>query len=267
MSASLATRLQQLKDQSRAGFVPFIMAGDPDMEASADILEALPAHGADIIEIGLPFSDPTADGPTIQAAGARALKNGYRLSVLFTLIETWRKRDAQTPLIAMGYANPIFHYGIEAFMQRAGEAGIDGLIIVDVPAEERAPYREAAKKHGLSVIPLIAPTSLQEARLNRNLDGADAFIYYIAIKGITGTHSADLDSIKQELTQIRAHSNLPIAVGFGIRTRDDVAAMAPVADLIVVGSEIVKAGVQTAGNPAQAVLDKVSELASGIPHK
>lgn len=262
MSARLNTRLAALKAEARAGFVPFIMAGDPSVELTQKILHELPAHGADIIELGMPFSDPTADGPTIQAAGQRALKGGYKLRQLFELIEGFRAKDNETPIILMGYANPVFHYGIDAFMKRASEAGADGFILVDIPAEERAPYLQAAHRYGLSLIPLIAPTSLQE-RLHTNCDGASGFVYYISIKGITGTASADRTQLGEDITKIRSVTDVPIAAGFGINTAEDVAAVSKLADLVVVGSAIVKEGAE-ARDPAKAVLAKCQELASGV---
>ncbi len=254
MSARLNKRLAALKAEGRAGFVPFIMAGDPSVSQTADILQKLPAHGADIIELGMPFSDPTADGPTIQAAGLRALNAGYKLNDLFTLLEGFRAHDTDTPIILMGYANPVFHYGVEAFMKRAAQAGADGFILVDIPAEERAPYMAAAKANNLSLIPLIAPTSLQN-RLALNCDGADGFVYYISIKGITGTASADMGQLREDITAIRAATEAPIAAGFGINTAQDVANISKLADLVVVGSAIVK---------ADDVLAKCKELAAGI---
>ena len=257
MSVRLRTRLSALKAEGRAGFVPFIMAGDPSAAKTAEILQQLPKHGADVIELGMPFSDPTADGPTIQAAGLRALKAGYKLENLFTLVENFRAQDAETPIILMGYANPVFHYGVDAFMKRAAQAGADGFILVDIPAEERAPYMAAAKANDLSLIPLIAPTSLQD-RLALNCDGADGFVYYISIKGITGTASADMGQLAEDIGKIRAKSDLPVAAGFGINTAQDVAGVSQLADLVVVGSAIVK---------ADDVLAKCRELAAGIQPK
>jgi tryptophan synthase alpha chain len=257
VSIRLRTRLTELKAENRAGFVPFIMAGDPNVSKTAEILAKLPDHGADIIELGMPFSDPTADGPTIQAAGLRALKAGYKLEHLFELLEGFRANDTKTPVILMGYANPVFHYGVEAFMKRAAQAGADGFILVDIPAEERAPYLAAAKANDLSLIPLIAPTSLQD-RLTLNCDGADGFVYYISIKGITGTASADMGQLCQDIGAIRAATDAPIAAGFGINTAQDVADVSRVADLVVVGSAIVK---------ADDVLAKCRELAAGIQPK
>lgn len=265
MSTRLQQRLDALREEGRAGFVPFIMAGDPSATVTAELLAALPAHGADIIELGMPFSDPTADGPAIQAAGLRALTGGFRLSRLFSLIETFRAADASTPLILMGYANPVFHYGIDAFMQRAAQAGADGLILVDIPAEERAPYHDAAARHGLELIALIAPTSLKD-RLERIAGNMSGFLYYIAIKGITGTHAADYGQLARDIGAIRAVSGLPVAAGFGINTREDVAAAAQSADLVVVGSALVRMIEAHQDNPSPHVLALCRELADGVTH-
>lgn len=263
MSARLTARLAALKAQGRAGFVPFVMACDPSYDATAAMLAKLPAHGADIIELGMPFSDPTADGATIQAAGLRALKGGYKLAQLFALLEGFRKTDTHTPVILMGYANPVFHYGINAFMQRAADAGADGIILVDIPAEERAPYQSAAVQAGLSLIPLIAPTSLA-GRLALNCEGADGFVYYIAIKGITGTASANQEQLAEDIAHIRAATRLPIAVGFGIKTPEDVTATSRLCDLVVVGSAIVQEIEQQPDDAVQAVLARCKALAAGI---
>lgn len=263
MSERLRTRLSSLKAQNRAGFVPFIMAADPSYAQTASMLKDLPANGADIIELGMPFSDPTADGPIIQAAGLRALNGGYKLSQLFELLEGFRKTDSDTPVILMGYANPVFHYGIDAFMKRAAEAGADGLILVDIPAEERAPYMSAAKANGLSLIPLIAPTSLA-GRLAMGCEGADGFVYYISIKGITGTASADQAQLSADIAQIRSATTQPVAAGFGINTPADVTATASPADLVVVGSAIVKEIASNPTNAANAVLAKCKMLSAGI---
>jgi len=259
MSARLNNRLAALRAEKRAGFVPFIMASDPSFETCCETLRALPDAGADIIELGMPFSDPTADGPTIQAAGLRALQGGFKLDQLFKLLKDFRTDNDHTPIILMGYANPVFHYGVERFMQHAAQAGADGLILVDIPAEERAPYLQAAKQNDLSLIPLIAPTSLA-SRLALNCEGADGFVYYITIKGITGTASAEKSQLASDIAAIRQTTPLPIAAGFGINTANDVADTAKTADLVVVGSAIVK----EVEKGTQAVLNKCKELSAGV---
>lgn len=261
MSTRLQQRLAELGEQKRAGFVPFIMAGDPSMETTRTLLHALASHGADVIELGIPFSDPTADGPIIQAAGLRALKAGFTLDGLFELVRDFRAHDAHTPLILMGYANPVFHRGMDRFMQEAAQAGVDGLILVDIPAEERAPFQRAAEAHALDLIPLIAPTSLG-ARLATVTRGCSGFAYFIAIKGITGTHSANYDTLKGDVEAIRHSTNLPIAVGFGIKTPEDVAAVSPYADLIVVGSALVKT-LEESGS-AEAMLQRCQQLSRAV---
>ena len=264
MSARLNDRLTELKTQKRSGFVPFIMAGDPDMDISLSILKQLPAHGADIIELGMPFSDPVADGPTIQAAGLRALEGGMTLRKMLDMVARFRESDRETPLILMGYYNPVFHWGVDAFMQAAAKAGADGLIIVDVPPEESGPMMAAASTHGLALIRLIAPTSM-EGRLPVITAGATGFVYYIAVKGITGTASADNASLAPALAAIRAHTTLPVAVGFGIRTADDVKATAQHADLVVVGSAIVKTmETESPATMVLAVLAQCKTLSSAL---
>lgn len=262
MSERLSKRLTALKAEGRTGFVPFIMAGDPSLEITSKMLRELPAHGADIIELGMPFSDPMADGPTIQAAAIRALNAGTRLSDVLELVAGFRNTNNDTPIILMGYANPVYHYGVAKFMADAAIAGVDGLIIVDVPAEEMALLKDDATAHGIDIIRLIAPTSLA-ARLPLITQDATGFLYYIAVKGITGSGSADMQTLRHELDVVRAQSNLPVAVGFGINTKEDVAAMAKLADLVVVGSAIVKT-IEGADDAAAAVLARCRELSSAI---
>lgn len=254
MSNRLNIRLQQLKAEQRAGFIPFLMAGDPTPDACARILKDLPAAGADIIELGMPFSDPVADGPTIQAAGIRALESGMTLRKTLSLVAQFREQDTTTPIILMGYYNPIFFWGVQSFVQEAASCGVDGLIIVDVPPEESSPLLDACAGAGLALIRLIAPTSL-ETRLPVIMQGASGFVYYISVKGITGTHQAASNSLAPALAVIRTHTSLPVAVGFGIRTPEDVARTAQHADLVVVGSAIVK-----------TIEDYANELPEKIAH-
>lgn len=239
MSERLSKRLADLKSEGRAGFVPFIMAGDPDMETSLSILKQLPANGADIIEVGVPFSDPMADGPTIQAAGIRSLASGTKLDDVFAMVSAFREDDSDTPIILMGYYNPLYHTGLGDFMGKASAAGVDGLIIVDVPSEEIAPLKAAADAKNIDIVRLIAPTSL-EGRLPAITDTASGFLYYISIKGVTGTSSANYDQLEKDIAIIKAKSELPVAVGFGINTPDDVKTVSAFADLVVVGSALVK---------------------------
>jgi len=263
MSPRLKKRLDALKAQGRAGFVPFVMAGDPSVEAAADILRALPAHGADIIELGVPFSDPMADGPVIQAAAIRALEAGCRIDTVFKLVRDFRATDADTPIVLMGYFNPIFSRGVERFMREAHEAGADALIIVDLPTEELTEAQPQATAHQLDVIRLIAPTSL-DTRLSLLANGASGFLYYIAVKGVTGDKSADYGALAGDVARIRAASALPIAVGFGIKTAEDVKKVAESADLVVVGSRIVSAIAESPTHPVQAVLEQCKILSGGL---
>ncbi len=267
MSARLKAKLASLKSENRAGFVPFIMAGDPDITTSAAILAELPQHGADIIEIGVPFSDPMADGPTIQAAAIRALAAGTKIAQIFDMVREFRTRNTDTPIILMGYYNPILHRGVENFMQQAASAGVDALIIVDLPTEELSAILPSTQQHGIDIICLVAPTSLQD-RLPLITAHATGFLYYITIKGITGTASADYTALEQDIAIIRKQSALPIAVGFGIKSPADVATVSCFADLVVVGSAIVSIVASHAQGErdmlVQEVLSHCEALASGI---
>ncbi|MCI5049474.1 MAG: tryptophan synthase subunit alpha [Rickettsiales bacterium] len=263
MNVRLAKRLAHLEEAGRSGFVPFIMAGDPDVKATESILTQLPRHGADIIELGMPFSDPMADGPTIQAAAQRALKNEFKTDQLFQLIKDFRETDNDTPIILMGYFNTVFKRGVERFMQDASTAGADGLIIVDIPIEERAEIQEAAAEFDIDIITLIAPTSL-ESRLEKMADYAEGFVYYIAVKGITGDKSADMGELANDIETLRKHIATPIAVGFGIKSREDVADVAKCADLVVVGSRIVQEMETNDDSMEERVLNTCKELSSGV---
>lgn len=265
MSARLAKKLADLKTQQRAGFVPFIMAHDPDMATSQRILNQLPAHGADIIELGMPFSDPMADGPTIQAAAIRALKHHTSLHDVLNMVKHFRSTDNATPLILMGYYNPIMHYGAESFFRDLAASGGDGVIVVDVPLEEMGAIADAARANGITIIRLIAPTSLA-TRLPLLTEGAEGFMYYISMKGVTGVASSDFSHLVKDIGAIRTHTALPIAVGFGIQTREEVTQVSKVADLVVVGSAIVKI-IESHSDSAEcekAVLAKCKELAGGV---
>ena len=216
------------------------MMGDPDIETSFEILRGLPAAGADVIEIGSPFTDPMADGPVIQVAGQRALKAGITLEKTIGLVRRFRKEDGETPLVLMGYYNPIYIYGVARFLSDALEAGLDGLIIVDLPPEEDGELCLPAREAGLDFIRLTAPTT-DDARLPRVLANSSGFVYYISITGITGAAGASSDSIDAAIARLRRHTDLPIAVGFGIKTPEQAAAVAASADAAVVGSAIISA--------------------------
>ena len=235
----IAARFAALKSQNRKGLVTFITAGDPDRATSQAILNDLPHWGADIIELGMPFSDPMADGPAIQAAGVRALKAGADMKQTLAMAKDFRAKNADTPLVLMGYYNPIYSYGVEKFARDAAAAGADGLIIVDLPPEEDGELLGPAKAAGLDIIRLVAPTT-DDRRLDIILNDASGFIYVVAIAGITGTASASADALKPLLERIRKRTVLPVAVGFGINTPADAKAMAAHADAVVVGSAIVR---------------------------
>jgi tryptophan synthase alpha chain len=234
----IASRFAELRAAKRAGFIPFITAGDPDTETSFAILKQLPQAGADIIELGMPFSDPMADGPAIQASSLRALKAGMTVKATLALVERFRKDDAKTPIVLMGYYNPIHAYGVENFVRDAARAGIDGLIIVDLGPEEDSILRVPASKAGLAIVRLATPTTDDE-RLGTVLDGASGFLYYVSIAGVTGTKTFTADDVKTAVDRIKRASDLPCAVGFGIRTPEEAASIARIADAAVVGSVIV----------------------------
>lgn len=240
MSQRIEQTFSSLRTQQRKGLVTFIMAGDPDMARCEQLLMALPEAGADIIEIGMPFSDPMADGPTIQAAGLRALETGTKLRDVIALVSRFRRTHAQTPIILMGYYNPVHHYGIDRFCLHATQAGVDGVILVDLPPEEEEEFVAVAEPHDLKLIRLIAPTT-DDARLAKLTAHAGGFLYYIAVAGVTGTKSADNASLTARVHHIAERVSLPIAVGFGIRTPAQAAATASCCDAVVVGSALVEA--------------------------
>ena len=266
MSARLTAKLAALKSQKRAGFVPFIMAGDPTLQHTAALLGELPSHGADMIELGMPFSDPMADGPTIQSAAIRSLASHTKLDQILSLVESFRTTNQDTPVILMGYYNPVFHYGVARFMQRAAACGVDALIIVDLPAEELNEALPHARGNAIDLISLIAPTSLA-TRLDLLAQQASGFVYYIAVKGITGDKSADYQTLGADVSKIRQHIPLPVAVGFGIKTPEDVAQVSACADLVVVGSRIVSECESAPESVVKRVLSCCQSLAGGIqPH-
>lgn len=262
-------RFDQLKTEDRAGLVTFVTAGDPGFDASLEILRGLPAAGADLIELGMPFSDPMADGPSIQASSLRALEAGANMHKTLEMVRRFRENDAETPIILMGYYNPIYVYGPEDFSRDAALAGADGLIVVDLPPEEAAELLEPASKAGLSIIYLTTPTT-DDARLPKVLEHASGFVYYVSIAGITGTASASVAHVDQAVRRIRGQTELPIAVGFGIKTPDQAAEVARVADAVVVGSALVDKVVENLNgsgpgrNLTQAVLGLVGDLSEGV---
>ncbi len=235
----IAQTFARLKSAQRPALVTFIVAGDPDAAASAKLLEQLPAAGADIIELGMPFTDPMADGPAIQAADLRALASGMTLKKTLQMVQQFRTTNSTTPIVLMGYFNPVYAYGVEAFAAEAKAVGVDGLIIVDLPPEEDAELRGPIKAAGIDLIRLITPTTSPE-RLKTVVKDASGFLYYVSVAGITGTKAAAVSDVASQLAMIRQHTDLPIAVGFGIRTPDDARSMGTVADAVVVGSALVE---------------------------
>ncbi|HEX3653870.1 MAG TPA: tryptophan synthase subunit alpha [Rhizomicrobium sp.] len=234
----IAERFGELQRNGRAAFVPFITAGDPDTETSFAILERLPSAGADLIEIGVPFSDPMADGPAIQASSLRALDTGMAVAGVLSLVRRFRQKDYATPIILMGYFNPIHAYGVEHFAADAASAGVDGLITVDLPPEEDDVLRIPANASGLDIIRLATPTT-DDRRLTAVLNGASGFLYYVSVAGVTGTKSYAEGELRSAVARLKRQSHIPCAVGFGIKTPEQARAVASLADAVVVGSAIV----------------------------
>ncbi len=235
----IASRFAALKKRGRAAFIPFITAGDPNVETTLALLNRLPSAGADLIELGVPFSDPMADGPAIQASSQRALKAGMTLTRLLDLVRAFRKADGETPIVLMGYYNPIHAYGTARFVKDAAEAGVDGLITVDLPPEEDEMLRVPASTHGLDIVRLATPTT-DDKRLPAVLDGAGGFLYYVSITGITGTKSFQEESVRDAVLRLKARAGLPVVVGFGIRTPEQAATITRFADGAAVGTAIVE---------------------------
>ena len=259
-------RFAQLKEANRAGLVTFITAGDPDLETCFQIMKGLPAAGADIIELGMPFTDPMADGPSIQASSQRALKSGMTLRKTLSLVKRFRETDSETPIVCMGYYNPIYSYGVDQFLPTALDAGVDGLIIVDLPPEEDHELCLPALKAGLNFIRLATPTT-DDKRLPAVLQNTSGFVYYVSITGITGTGSAQAQNIGPSVARIQSHSNLPVAVGFGIKTPENAADIARVADAAVVGSAIIDqiaANLDAEGRPKDRLPEHVLKFVAGL---
>jgi len=266
----IAARFAELKSQGRGALIPYLEAFDPDLETSRAILRGMPAAGADLIEIGMPFSDPMADGPTIQAAAIRGLKGGATLRGTLALVTDFRTENQQTPIILMGYLNPILSYGPQAFCEDAARAGVDGLIIVDLPPEEADLLLPFAQGNAIDIIRLVAPTT-DDARLPHVLAGSSGFVYYISIAGITGTGTASREHLAAAIPRLRAATTLPIAIGFGIRTGDQVAGAVAIADAAVVASSLINilAGTLDGQGKAtaltvDAVLNEVKALAARV---
>lgn len=251
---------KMLSALDRPALVTFIMASDPDLVTSQEMLNGLPEAGADIIELGMPFTDPAADGPTIQAAGLRALEAGGDMKRTLQMVRDFRKGNDSTPIVLMGYFNPLMAYGVEAFCKDAAEAGVDGLIIVDLPPEESDVLQSHAKPAGLDFVRLITPTSTGQ-RLDMLTSEASGFLYYVSITGVTGAASANLDALKPHIAEIKSKTDLPVAIGFGIKTPEDAAQMGAIGDAVVVGSSIIET-LQAQG--VSAALEKVRDLRAAL---
>ncbi|MCH2168398.1 MAG: tryptophan synthase subunit alpha [Oceanicola sp.] len=260
MKTRIDAKFEQLKAEGRKAFVSYTMAGDPDAATSLEVIKGLPAAGVDIIELGLPFTDPMADGPTIQLAGQRALEGGMTLQGVLDMVRAFREQDDSTPIVLMGYYNPIYSRGVERFLADAKDAGIDGLIVVDLPPEEDDELCVPAQAAGLNFIRLATPTT-DDKRLPTVLQNTSGFVYYVSITGITGAAAAEAGDVGPEVARIKAATDLPVIVGFGIRTPERAAEIARVADGAVVGTAIV--GEIAAGKPVDEVLSFVASLADG----
>jgi tryptophan synthase alpha chain len=264
VTARLASRFASLKRADRAALVAYIMASDPDHETCFEILRGLPEAGADIIELGFPFTDPMADGPSIQKAALRALKAGGSLRHTLDLARRFRETNADTPLILMGYANPIESMGYDAFAEALHASGADGVIIVDLPPEEDAPLRATFAKHDLSIIRLATPTT-DDNRLTKVLDGASGFVYYVSVAGVTGANAASAGDVRAAVERLKRATDLPIAVGFGVREPEAARVIAQTADAVVVGSAFVdEIAVGARAQAAERVLRKVAQLSEAV---
>jgi tryptophan synthase alpha chain len=266
VTTRIDTRFAELKKQGRSAFVTFVMAGDPDPATSLEIIKALPKSGADVIELGMPFTDPMADGPSIQAAGLRALKAGMTLKKTLDLVRGFRKEDDATPIVLMGYYNPIYIYGVDKFLVDAKSAGIDGLIIVDLPPEEDDELCLPAMKAGLNFIRLATPTT-DDNRLPAVLANTSGFVYYVAITGITGAAAADATAVSGAVARIKRHTKLPVCVGFGIRTPENARAIASHANGAVVGTALVDAlknSLDAEGRATAKTVNAVAELTAAL---
>lgn len=270
MTTRIDRRMAALKQEGRPALVTYFMGGDPDYDTSLEIMKALPKAGSDIIELGMPFSDPMADGPAIQAAGLRALRAGQTLKKTLAMAADFRKEDDETPIVLMGYYNPIYSYGVDSFLADAKASGIDGLIVVDLPPEMDEELCIPALKAGVNFIRLATPTT-DDHRLPKVLQNTSGFVYYVSMTGITGSALPDTTNVAAAVSRIKAHTNLPVCVGFGVKTAEQARAIGASADGVVVGTAIVNAvanvidgnGKMTA-NPAEAVATLVDGLARGV---
>jgi tryptophan synthase alpha chain len=270
MTTRIDAKFAELRQQRRAALVTFVMAGDPDLATSLEIVKSLPGAGADVLEIGMPFTDPMADGPVIQAAGLRALKNGTTVKKTLKLVADFRETDQTTPVVLMGYYNPIYVYGVPDFLKEAKAVGVDGLLVVDAPPEEDAEICNPAREAGLNFIHLATPTT-DDARLLKVLENASGFIYYVSLTGVTGAALADYSGVAEAVARIKRHTALPVAVGFGVKTAESAEAIAANADGVVVGTALVSALKGTldeedraSEQTVDAVNKLVAELSRGV---
>ena len=270
MTTRIDKRFGELRNEGRAALVTFLMCGDPDLDTSLQLIEALPGAGADVIEIGMPFTDPMADGPSIQAAGLRALKAGGSMIKTLGLVSAFRRNNDHTPIVLMGYYNPIYVYGVERFLVDAKAAGVDGLIVVDLPPEEDAELCVPALKAGVNFIRLATPTT-DDKRLPKVLTNTSGFVYYVSINGITGAAIADYSQVSEAVGRIKGHTDLPVAVGFGVKNAANAQAIATHADGVVVGSALIDALKRSLDSQDRATPDTVaavtrlvSEIAGGV---
>jgi tryptophan synthase alpha chain len=266
MTTRIDTKFAALKAENRPGLVTYFMGGDPDYDTALAIMKALPAAGSDVIELGMPFSDPMADGPAIQAAGLRALKGGQTLKKTLAMAADFRKGDNETPIVLMGYYNPIYIYGVDKFLVDAKASGIDGLIVVDLPPEMDEELCLPALKAGLNFIRLATPTT-DDKRLPTVLNNTSGFVYYVSMTGITGSALTDTTKVAQAVKRIKGHTDLPIAVGFGVKTAEQAKVIGQSADAVVVGSAIVNQVANTLtkdGNATSDTVDSVATMVRGL---
>lgn len=266
MTTRIDTRMAKLKSEGRPALVTYFMGGDPDYSTALTIMKALPNAGADIIELGMPFSDPMADGPSIQAAGLRALKSGQTLAKTLAMVREFRKDDGDTPIVMMGYYNPMYIYGVEHFLKDAVDAGVDGLIVVDLPPEMDEELCIPAVQAGINFIRLATPTT-DDKRLPKVLENTSGFVYYVSMTGITGGALPDTAKVAAAVERIKRHTGLPVCVGFGVKTAEQAEAIGASADGVVVGTAIVNAIAEAGENgsdPAKAVASLVKTLSNGV---
>ena len=270
MTTRIDARFAKLKDEDRPALVTYFMGGDPDYATSLKIMKAMPKAGTDVIELGMPFSDPMADGPAIQAAGLRALKGGQTLAKTLQMVRDFRVDDNETPIVMMGYYNPIYLYGVETFLSEAVEAGVDGLIVVDLPPEMDEELCIPAIRSGINFIRLATPTT-DDKRLPKVLENTSGFVYYVSMNGITGSALANTGDVTEAVERIKSHTDLPVCVGFGVKTAEQARVIGASADGVVVGTAIVNAVASVLGpdgqmtaDPADAVATLIGGLAQGV---